>query len=201
MNGSDINQLFRHPNIFFNNATRYLSLRLWIQKVLLTYSSVGGFNRLCSAVTNNDCMTLLPRVYFCSLVWTTPGLQHVHDHKFTLLKHTNDNYQMLQGYVAQENTSSDGFGLREWQLSGNRYASCNGFSLLEMNSFFEYLSGFASNDAFDDIGYNAMFGVSLPGGGSYWPTISHTELQDSDIVGSGYRQMADSMEEEINIIR
>lgn len=133
---------------------------------------------------------------------------HIKDHKFTIIKHANDHFQLVQGYIAQDNSSfakyvkgvhpgvhSEGFGLASWQRYGNSvYNNRDGFSRFQMREFLSLLDNFVGNERFDGNAHETMFGVLPQHQYRYWPSFSFRELTDDFIIGCGERPMADSIE-------
>jgi hypothetical protein len=161
------------------------------------------------------------------------------------VKHSNDRFQVVQGYLKQDaddggtggrrgnpafsaGRESAGFGLAGWQevnsrrIQGRQYGAREGIGKRRMEHFLDGLQGFARNDVFDASGYEDVFGVHHTGGQRYvvraserasnlppnlsvfparryWPSVSHRELLDEHIVGSGERGVADALERQLKV--
>jgi len=175
-----------------------------------------------------DDESSFPRVFFVSIVWvsTTPNvnpnvnhaaaeeegevkreknygsndIQELNDHKFTLIKHSNEQYQLVQGYVAGSGRQThEGFGLLSHQASlTNEFASSTGFERNGVKRLLSYLTKFIEDDRFSSKNYEDAFGVYLKGGGEeYYPTITHRELLDGDIKNGGEREIGELLEMQI----
>lgn len=238
LNGTAGIQLLNHPNIVmhsfahqnfnllfaghdlnkgFKNCAAFVSRQ----------SSQRGFRILQSAINQYDDESVLPRVLFCSLAWVSPeatvmdtlsprfiiqrslcASHFINDHKFTIIKHSNTRFQLLQGHIEQSfecgpnlgtilnipGLDTLGFGLAEWQRHESMFSSRHGFAAVDMAVFLISLRKFVENEQFDGVDYESMFGVRPSGGHAYWPALSHRELADSSIVGCGERHYADAVE-------
>lgn len=198
-------------------------------------SAKHGLDRLQTALFKVDEDVHLPRVLFCSIVWVHPeclgpngtvvdGIAHaeygIWDHKFAIIKHSNDRFQILQGYIKVDATSSDpgattvaptnilksgDFGLADWQKSGLAYSYPDGIDRRCVDTFVEGLERFVQDDAFNYEEHERLFGVNLRSEkdadrGQYWPSLFHCELEDVDIIGYGERPIADAIESYIDSI-
>lgn len=161
LDGGVIWQLSSNVNVVFYSWRVHVSTRLrstlglpaftcverdkfsrWAQSVG-RWSSNRSLNRLEGALLQADEPQHLPRVFFCSLTWLTPGFRHslvplldddeigmggasraaakerrqpmlngggalgahtglLLDHKFSIIKHNNNCFQMVQGYMAHD---------------------------------------------------------------------------------------------------
>ncbi|GMI39175.1 hypothetical protein TeGR_g3385 [Tetraparma gracilis] len=179
-------------------------------------SSAGRGERLLRGeLMGTDGEHALPRVLFCSVAW-------IKDHQFCVVKHSNERFQVVQGYLKQDaddggtggrrgnpafsaGRESAGFGLAGWQevnsrrIQGRQYGAREGIGKRRMEHFLDGLQGFARNDVFDASGYEDVFGVHHAGGQRYWPSVSHRELLDEHIVGSGERGVADALERQLKV--
>ena len=161
-----------------------------------------------------DAADELPRVVFVNMAWVlhqqpvgvlavgsallsaeesadAEDARNVRDHQFALIKHANNRYQVVQGYmgsVAGNHSNRNGtragpasagappdatggYCLSSWQnqppaeasdLHGGRYASRHGFSQTEMACFLHGLGSFAAGATFDAASYKTLFGVYHP---------------------------------------
>ena len=127
--------------------------------------------------------------------------EDIKDHKFTIIKHSNENYQIVQGYITQ-NSKNKGFGNSDWQkMVDNKYSSCDGFDKESMTTFLTTLGTFVDNKTvFSTIDHYNMFGMRLEesNGCDYWPSLSYSELVDSCIIGCGDRCVANAVEDYID---
>ena len=139
----------------------------------------------------------LPRVFFCNASWVLDDVKivkdthesnYVKDHQFTIIKHSNDNFQCIQGYKQTHQTDLNGFCLSGWQQSQSRYSSRKGFSLQKMRSFTEGLQAFAAA-VFNSKSFEGLFGVfeTSSNGQNVLPCFSFRELEDNGIEGCGDR--------------
>lgn len=135
-----------------------------------------------------------------------------HDHKFVIVKHSNDNFQLLQNYIRGSDSSGgsrEALSLRAWQASRHPFSSLDGFGRPEVGDFLALLASFAdggSGAAFCPKTHEDMFGVRLNVGkgdggerSEYWPSLSYTELGEEHIKGSGSRCMAHQLEEDCRL--
>jgi hypothetical protein len=210
-----------HRHLSYNNCVKHIG-RL---------SSTFGISSLSSSLLQYDHEVKLPCVFFCSMIWifpedttiVSPPIDNpppIHDHKFTVIKHSNTRYQILQGYLQQQlpiNTSyihpnespslqsatlliNGGFGLGEWQRSTiTPYSTNAGIDRALMEQFLLTLKQFSTNHNFDSKQFQDMFGVDLLGGKPYWPSFVCRALDDESIIGSGGRELADEIERVIDL--
>lgn len=181
-----------------------------------------------------DLPTNLPRILFCSMVWITPNLNHtlcdnndnqnnnvtdigkyIKDHMFTIIKHNNNSFQLIQGYIElndmdiskeqeqgllKSGKSSPAFGLSAWQNKHDlsklldNYSNRNGFDKIQMYSFILYLFKFSNDSKFDANSHQKMFDVLLINGEKYWPSLNYSELTDNFIIGNGERNISNNLE-------
>ena len=188
--------------------------------------ALGGFRK---GLLSNDSPEMLPRVFFCGISWVTPlgdaslgddPLELLSDHRFAIIKHGDDRFQLVQGYMKMYASGSkpvsgsslsaaldDGctpglpsaaFGLSAWQgMEHNKYSSRAGFNRAALVELLKGLNGFVRDPVFNSLSYSRMFGATPAGGGQYWPSLSYRELDDSDIVGFGNRSIAAAIEQTI----
>ena len=177
--------------------------------------TTSAISSLHEALLREDEDADLPRVFFCSLVWALPSalrLQHIiktvdmfeggmSDHEFALVKRRTAGrleFQLVHGY----STSSDqvGFNLLEWQRSGHRFASHEGFDASEAEHFIAMLATWATADTWDPQNFANAFsrGETARGGrAAYWPAFSYRELSDDAIVGWGSLPLLDCLEKHV----
>jgi hypothetical protein len=126
----------------------------------------------------------LPRVFLVSMSWVSILLPHLQpqppslplsypigDHKYVLIKHNNDCFQLVQNYISNSgDCDSTAFGterkaltLRAWQESLHPYSSPEGFNKAGMQSFLYILGRFSCGGAtgFSTSEHEEMFGVRL----------------------------------------
>jgi hypothetical protein len=166
---------------------------------------------------NPDSDVLLPRIFFCSIAWTFPNFildykkefgesADVKDHKFTIIKNSNSNFRLIQGYISQDGHNSNQ-NMHEWRLRKpvlqvgdndnlfGRFCSPNGISLADMITFLDLLQAFVERDTFSAGTHRELFGVGTNGDGSqYWPSLLPCELLDSHIIGCGERNHIEQLE-------
>jgi hypothetical protein len=166
------------------------------------FASSFFLSSFSSEMLSVDIENTLPRVLLCSLTWISIDgemeEQQIQDHKFSLIKHDNSRFQIVQGYIASQlDDTCLGFGLCEWQESGHFYASADGFDKTKMTIFLKSMENFCTNDAtFDSKNYASMFGVQpkVSEGKKYWPSFSFQEVTDDLIIGHGEKPIADALE-------
>jgi hypothetical protein len=178
-----------------------------------------NLGRLADCVLQHDADAALPRVVFCNAVWTRASLvapsanadaptapaaaaaaapaavvyddtRHIGDHQWSIIKHGNDSFQLISGYMpvvgqlghclgtwqnqpirrgggngrAGGNSSANAepsSHSREHSTSGRRYASRQGFSRAEMRSFLDGLSCYGSTQRFSAAAHQQLFGAYL----------------------------------------
>jgi len=206
LDGPPIFQLVSNPNILLCslrqliapvvcNEVRYDAMARAISK----RASIKACAALKFDLLQADVSNYLPRVFFCSITWIiASGISSIDimDHKFTLIKHSNERFQILQGYVNTPEVTS-GFGLTDWyKMKHISHSNPAGFNLAVMETVFTKLEHFASDELFDAQIYEELFGVHIKGGDgmSYWPSFYHRELLDDNIIGCGERDLADNLE-------
>lgn len=164
-----------------------------------------------------DMESSLPRIFFCSIAWTFPDITldykeefgesaDVKDHKFTIVKNSNSNFRLIQGYISQEGHNLNQ-NMHEWRLRKpvlrlgdddnlfGRFCSPNGISLADMITFLDLLQAFVERDKFSAGTHRELFGVGTNGDGSqYWPSLLPCELLDSHIIGCGERSHIEQLE-------
>lgn len=180
-------------------------------KGISKFTAGVGFNNLRSCLLDSDEDINLPRVFFCSIAWISPlawmnpneniDTLSIKDHKFTVIKHTNDRYQIVQGYIPNDNdrrwrsfkvdecnkmhasSPFTGYDQRSWLLSGHAYSAQQGFSKTSMVSFLSHLGAFTTGKQFDSHSYAQMFGVHVDAircSGRFTGTAGHTKEESSN---------------------
>lgn len=141
---------------------------------------------------DDECTTTIPQ---------NNDFNDIKDHKFTIIKHSNENYQIVQGYITQ-NSMNKGYSNSDWQrMTDNKYSSCDGFNQDLMRIFLSTLGNYVDNKTvFSTRDHYNMFGMRLEesNGGDYWPSLSYSELVDSCIIGCGDRCVANAVEDYID---
>eukprot|EP00397_Hematodinium_sp_SG-2012_P061677 GEMP01082080.1.p1 GENE.GEMP01082080.1~~GEMP01082080.1.p1 ORF type:complete len:135 (+),score=36.98 GEMP01082080.1:284-688(+) len=109
-----------------------------------------------------------------------------HDHVFSLVKHSNERFQLVQGYMAHNGAGdrnadssgvdSNGMELHTWQNSAHRFSAAGGaenedddeairahggFSRRTMIRFLSLLLQFVEDDRFDVTVHEKLFGARL----------------------------------------
>ena len=147
------------------------------------------------------------------------ALTQVKDHQWCIIKHDNDRFQVVQGYIgevrpvvrADSTSTSDnvvvegGYCLSDWQhqlfegdrylAHGGRFSSRHGFSCKEMECFLCKIHTFAASPLFDAASYKCLFGVFHPESDKVqvWSSVSFRELEDASINGYGDRFVANEI--------
>jgi hypothetical protein len=218
INGPPLTCLLCNPNILLHSLHTSRSVSVlrdltaetkyfqWT-KTVSRFASMYGYSSIQSKLLESDFPENLPRILFCSLAWISPSgwinpnittdgdSMNFRDHKFTIIKHSNDRYQVVQGYIKSAHDrksfrSGDlrtesfiGYDARSWMLSGNDYCSSDGFDRTSMIEFLSHLKAFAEGSTFDPRSYEHMFGVHVDAHrwlGDFQP---NTATADSDGAG------------------
>ena len=92
-----------------------------------------------------------------------------------------------------------GYHLWEWQASGHRWSSHDGFGASELQRLMTRLGEFTTNERWDCASHGEMFGMACPGlrGRRYWPAFSFQELADDTIAGIGERPLSECLSGEL----
>ena len=175
--GGICRQIFNHPNIIFPQHTfsSWLSLRnvnsLFNQLVLLEHSHA------------------LPKVYICSLSMVATTM--LMDHEFIIVRHDQDAYQIIQGYM--DTGQEVGYGLFKWQSSDNIFSGI--FCKVKLFELLSHLQNFASDKCFDSENYFAFTQIHecTYANQSYSPSFSYAQLEDHHIIGWGSRPLSDRL--------
>jgi hypothetical protein len=189
----------------------------------LRWRAASKADDLAAFLLQDDSEEVLPRVVFCNLTWVLldnkdhnndndnahhdikdndTSQEDIKDHQFCIIKHDNDRFQLLQGYIGESPTT--GYCLSAWQNDdcedpGNNglfltrsFSSRHGFQLSEMGTFLDKLHQFATSSTFDAVSYKELFGVfhQESANRAIWPSISFRELHDDSIDGYGDRFVA-----------
>lgn len=215
IDGSAIQQYWNHSNLVMHSILLELSLmpEKWKWGILSgnadrisKYQARSSLNSLSDQLLITDDKENLPRVFLMSMSWvfvekvngTSKLKSHdkpIGDHKFAVIKHDNDCFQMIQNYICDLTLQNPrpSLSLRDWQASGNPFSPAVGFSKAQMVLFLGHLGGFASDNKFSSVTHEAMFGVHVENGEGYWPSFSFRELDDDCIRGFGSRCMANEL--------
>lgn len=134
----------------------------------------------------------------------TSQQQNVKDHQWAVIKHDNDCFQIVQGYIDFLG-NTNGYCLSDWQNQirhtdqGGRFTSRNGFSNESMSRFLMGLKGFAASPTFDAASHMSLFGVyhHESDNVAVWPSVSFREMTDDSIDGHGCRFVAHGIEHAI----
>lgn len=203
------------------NNTLCNSFTSTIGSSISRYIAQGNVGKLMDRLFQRQSPEEFPLVMFCSMTWTFPSGHgdnsnvchkgqnfgedtpiNVGDHVFTIIKHSNSHFQMVQGYLEQQyysselrvDVSSPGMNLVDWRKSGSQYSTHRGFSEDIMLSFCESLDRFVRDPRFDSKQHKQMFGVTPKGNdAAYWPSFNFMELCDHHIEGCGERSLIEEM--------
>ena len=212
-NGAPITAFLSHSNIFLYAYGANHRLSKWLSST----ASKRQHARLCELLFSRCGRHELPRVFLCSLSIVSPEqglpdqsdvLDVTSDHKWVIIKHSNSNYQVLQGYikgaagVCGAAVDRRPQSLHQWQSSSNAYSSARGNSRPRMSSFAARLLSFATDEVFDSANYHQLFSARLPlmEGRAYWPSLSFQEIDDGcvGIRGFGDRDLAGYIERRLD---
>lgn len=206
-NGSEVDQLWDNWNlVIFGYYWRQwgfpaTSTCTQMAAQLLRARATQKAFALSAFLLDDNCPKDLPRVIFCNFTWvvldakaTTSGdvEEIVKDHQWVIIKHSNDHFQLVQGYL-------NGYCLSRWQEKRQLYASRHGFSSTHMAAFLDRLQHVCRSPLFDAQSYQSLFGVlhQESYGKEVWPSLSFRELNDDSIVGYGDRVVARKVHEGI----
>jgi hypothetical protein len=221
VDGRPIQTFLDNPNFLFLSASRSVvssSTRNSLNIVANKFSRISSshcLRGLSFILLNSDGTRKLPLVVFCSLTWITqPNAKEeketIGDHKFSLIKHDNNHFQLIQGYKCQSQEDcissssrsssydcieSEGFHLSSWQSSKHAYSSSDGFQRSTMQVFLDSLADFIRNSRFDGENHEECFGVKPRSGMIFWPSFSFRVLDDSLIIGCGEKPLANALEQ------
>ena len=209
IDGSALNQYYNHSNLMLHDL---LHESPFVPKNFKGQFSIASqsFSKFQASSSQSLLATQLllcesdvklPRVFLVSMSWVMTAKEpNIGDHKFVLIKHTNDNFQLVQNYRADPSLNRKAMNLRDWQKSQHPYSPRGGFDRKSMQLFLEDLLAFSSAGpgGFCTKLHASLFGVKLidrnAGLRSYWPSVSFSELTDDCIHGSGHRCMANQLE-------
>jgi hypothetical protein len=145
------------------------------------------------------------------MIWIRPqeecnldnDVETVTDHVFSIVKHTNTNFQVVSGFCEQSEQQPS-VSLAQWQASGNPYCAQEGFGKSSMLSFLELLRTFSSSAKFDAPNFAALFNTrynyrqqSNKQGGvrDCWPSFTAVELdEDAAVDGFGCHVFPNAVE-------
>ena len=211
IDGSALTQYANHSNLIL------LGMRDSVpDKILTSFSSSShaftkwqscrSHSQLSSRLMACDADEDLPRVFLLSLSWALTlktdsliGESSIGDHKAVMIKHSNENFQLVQNYICDG--GREAMTLRDWQSSNHPYASKRGFGRGLMSQWLCHLFAFTGdegNKGFSAKGHMELFGTHLPSleALAYWPSFSFKEIDDDCIRGSGSRCMAVQLEQD-----
>jgi hypothetical protein len=236
--GSSMEQLWYNPNIVTYGLRKHVQYPIIDDITFGKYiglRATGQVHQLAESLLAYDEEQMLPRIVFVNLAWVlyeNPHLgrnkstkeeeiedaMNIKDHQFSIVKHTNESFQIVQGYIGsshgnhsnrnsisnEEQTSSNdihgGYCLSSWQSQPTadrshgerRFASRNGFHRNEMKCFFDKLGMFTLESNFNAANYEVLFGVyhKSSSENAVWPSFSFRELEDESIIGNGERFIA-----------
>jgi hypothetical protein len=220
-NATDIAQFWDNLNIILYGIRRRhyghggvqfpMSCSIEAVTRMLRFRATAKIDDLSVSLLRDDSPEQLPRVLFCNLTWILlhegehvledngtdeEVSKFVKDHQWIVIKHGNDHFQLVQGYI---DTASRGHCLAAFQnLKGPtdealfRFSSRHGFSPATMESFLRELRQFANLSTFNEILYQGLFGVFHKESANVatWPSVSFRELNDASIDGYGDRYIA-----------
>jgi hypothetical protein len=223
-NASDATQLWDNLNIILYSIRRRhyghggvqfpMSGSIDAVTRMLRFRATAKIDDLSASLLCEDSPEQLPRVLFCNLTWILlhenehhvedngtddDGSKFVKDHQWTFIKHGNDHFQLVQGYI---NTSSRGHCLAAFQnlkCPTNEalfhFSSRHGFSLATMKGFLCELRQFANTSNFNENLYQGLFGVFHKESANVatWSSVSFRELDDASIDGYGDRYIANAV--------
>lgn len=193
-----------------------------IGKSISQFRARSNLTSLQQRLLHQNEVQEFPLVMFCSMTWTFPrhflssnplkstlqaksdtddNINDIEDHVFTIIKHSNDHFQLVQGYIEKsslenvEELHSAGMELRDWQKSASNFSCRRGFSESSMTKFISHLDQFVEDERFDSGNHKDMFGISPERHHEqYWPSLSFMELADEDIIGCGERELVEHMQ-------
>ena len=195
VDGSALNQLTSHPNVVLHSLdlpkssfSSILGLRLSSMK------SAAGHQHLSRELLRRDEDHDLPRVFIVSLTWAFSPSQILKDHKFALIKHTNNSFVVSQNYI--KGRARLGMSLADWQgSSSTAFSSKDSFDRIVCTTFLAALGAFANNSHFDAKNFASLFGVEHTRGAGVQvsTSVSHREVKDEQILGYGQRDFCDAL--------
>lgn len=221
ISGTNFTQFINNPNILLHTMQSSIcrgesvdmchTITSAISSSISRYVATGNTQRLSNRLLETHSAQEFPLVIFCSMAWSFPTNHStvpseivasatsgsIGDHVFTIVKHNNDHFQVIQGYIEQNylnSVHSPGMTLMDWRDSKSIYSSHTGFSKDIMTEFCGSLNRFAKDSSFDAIAHKNMFGVEPRGNTqTYWPSFNFMELCDHHITGCGERSLIEAM--------
>lgn len=195
IDGSALFQYTAHPNISLHSLLSPESHALYskLSQLISNFSSTRGHKLLSAEIMQYDDSRQLPRIFLVSVTWAFPTA-HIKDHKFVIIKHSNQHFSISQNYIAGQARLEQ--RLEDWYVDTNTiFSSREGFDKGTMENFLSRLFSFASSQKFSSVNNFHMFGVlhTRGDGETYWPSVSHREIHDSVIFGYGHRCMANDL--------
>ena len=220
IDGSALQQYYNHTNLVmysFRHESKYLpaacnSIFSDVSDAFSKWQASYASKQLSTQLLLFEECEYFPRIFIVSMSWVL--INHpcqacssasIKDHKFVIIKHNNDSFQLVQNYISDYNMAGknrNAMSLRSWQDSQHRYSSRSGFDKAAMLSFLDSLGCFAvsGETGFCATKHEEMFGVKLLESNEYdafplqyWPSISFMEIDDDCVVGFGSRCMAEQL--------
>ena len=198
MNGNTLQQFYNNTNVLF------CTYNLWesVFKDINDNICLNNFIKFKKTILDDDKSAILPRVFFVSLVWSSKSNRDnsftaaLNDHKFTIIKYSNENFRLIMGHINTHNNSDhtigaidNSIGLTAYKLKPNSFNDIAGFNKNSMRDFVNLLEIYIRGDAFDNRNYKEMFAVTTtnnPEHNLYMPSFYHFELMDSALSGYGH---------------
>jgi len=197
MNGNTFQQLYNNTNVLFYTYNRWETVFKDINKNIC----LDNFFKFKKTVLDGDRNAILPRVLFVSLVWSSKSTDDafaatLNDHKFTIIKYSNENFRIVMGHINTHASShhtvdavDNSIGLNAYKLKNrNSYNDVAGFNKNLMRDFIDLLEIYIRGDMFDNRNYKEMFSVTTTYNHEhdlYMPSFYHFELLDSALSGYG----------------
>ena len=195
VDGSALHQFSSHPNVLLHSLD--LPVGSWPSILGLRLSSMksaAGHQHLSRELLRRDEEHDLPRVFIVSITWAFSSSQILKDHKFALIKHTNDSFVISQNYI--KGRARLGMSLADWHgSSSTAFSSKDSFNRIVCATFLSSLGAFANNSHFDAKNFASLFGVEHTrcAGVAVSTSVSHREIKDEQILGCGNRDSCDAL--------
>lgn len=194
MNGNTLQQFYNNTNVLFR------TYNLWegVFKDINDNICLDNFVKFKKTIIEDDKSTILPRIFFVSLVWASKSnhTDALNDHKFTIIKYSNENFRLIMGHIDTHSNSDltigtidNSIGLTAYKLKPNKFNDIAGFNKNSMCDFVNLLEIYVRGDIFDNRNYKEMFAVTTsnyPEHNLYMPSFYHFELMDSALSGYGH---------------
>ena len=178
---------------------------------MLRHQATQNTKALSRSLLQIDAPQDLPRVVFCNMSWVLldaleiddneDAALHVKDHQWAIVKHGNNSFQLVQGYM--DVIGKEGYCLSTWQTNerGRVEKGKGAGTFLEMEVFLSKMNSFASSSTFDAPVHYSLFGVNVQEtsstGSMIWPAVSFRDLDDDSIDGHGCRFVANGIERDL----